>query len=78
MPYNEENRIKFQGDVFMNMKCYEMMDNLRGLFEKCEFIANFNKKRFIEKARKQWAKQGFSEEQINGKMEILMNTFYKK
>lgn len=78
MPYNEENRIKFQGDVFMNMKCYEMMDNLRGLFEKCEFIANFNKKRFIEKARKQWAKQGFSEEQINGKMEILMNTFYEK
>lgn len=78
MSYNEENKIKFQGDVFMNMKCYEMMDNLRGLFEKCEFIANFNKKRFIEKARKQWAKQGFSEEQINGKMEILMNTFYEK
>ena len=55
-----------------------MMDKIRGLFEKCEFIANFNKKRFIEKARKQWAKQGFSEEQINGKMEILMNTFYEK
>lgn len=33
----------------MNMKCYEMMDNLRGLFEKCEFIANFNKKRFVKK-----------------------------
>ena len=45
MSYNEENRIKFQGDVFMNMKCYEMMDKIRGLFEKCEFIANFNKKR---------------------------------
>ena len=36
---NFENRIKFQGDVFMNMKCYEMMDKIRGLFEKSEFIA---------------------------------------
>lgn len=62
----------------MNMKYYEMMGKIRGLFEKREFIANFNKKRFIEKARKQWAKQGFSKEQINGKMEILMNTFYEK
>ena len=62
----------------MNMKCYETMDKIRGFFEKCESIATFNKKRFIEQARKQWAKQGFSEEQINGKMEILMNTFYEK
>ena len=62
----------------MNMKCYEMMDKIRGLFEKSECIANFNNKRFIGKARKKWDKQGFSEEQINGKIEILMNTFYEK
>ena len=53
------------------------MDNLRGLFEKCEFIANFNKKRFIKKARKQWTKQGFSEEQINSKIELI-NFLYEK
>ena len=47
MSYNEENKIKFQGDVFM--KYYEMMDEIRELLEKCEFIANFNKKRFIKK-----------------------------
>ena len=75
MSYNEENKIKFQGDVFM--KYYEMMDKIRELFEKCEFIANFNKKRFIKKARKQWTKQGFSEEQINSKIEII-NILYEK
>lgn len=75
MSYNEENKIKFQGDVFM--KYYEMMDKIRELFEKCEFIANFNKKRFIKKARKQWAKQGFSEEQINRKVELI-NFLYEK
>ena len=59
------------------MKYYEMMDKIRELFEKCEFIANFNKKRFIKKARKQWAKQGFSEEQINSKIELI-NFLYEK
>ena len=59
------------------MKYYEMMDKIRELFEKCEFIANFNKKRFIKKARKQWAKQGFSEEQINSKVELI-NFLYEK
>ena len=59
------------------MKYYEMMDKIRELLEKCEFIANFNKKRFIKKARKQWAKQGFSEEQINSKIELI-NFLYEK
>ena len=59
------------------MKYYEMMDKIRELFEKCEFIANFNKKRFIKKARKQWTKQGFSEEQINSKIELI-NFLYEK
>ena len=59
------------------MKYYEMMDEIRELLEKCEFIANFNKKRFIKKARKQWAKQGYSEEQINSKIELI-NFLYEK